>query len=100
VCAQLWVGIGATADTASQILRTSQHFNRLQAIRPDKDPNEIERDFAENNLLGDPDSIAERVRQYSQAGVDHLGLNFLAQHFDDVRAQVELFGRTVLASGR
>ena len=98
VCAQMWVGIGTDQAAASAILRDSQHFKRIQALRPDKDVGELEREFAEHNLLGDPDTIGARIQEYSEAGIDQLGLIFLAQNIDELRNRAALFGETILTS--
>ncbi len=98
VCAQVWVGVGADDAAATATLRNSQHFKRLEALRPDKDAETLTQEFQTGNLLGDPDAIKARIREYEAAGVDHLGLVFLGQQIDDLHAQVELFGQSVIAS--
>jgi probable F420-dependent oxidoreductase len=100
VCAQMWVAIGADPEDAREILHSSQHFRRLQAIQPDRAPEEIERSFATNNLVGAPDQILAQINDYSAAGVDHVALIFLARDLQELRSRVDLFGRTVLAESR
>lgn len=96
VCLQTWVSIGATAEDAVDRLRASQHFRRLRALHPSDDLNALTHSFAENNLLGTSEQINDQLAAYERAGVDHLGLVFLANTADDLMQQVELFGKQVL----
>lgn len=100
VCAQVWVGIGNDQTDAQATLQDSQHFKRLAALRRDEDVGSLTQQFEEGNLLGDPETIGKRIQAYEEAGVDHLGLIFLGQRIDDLHAQVELFGRTVISPRR
>jgi alkanesulfonate monooxygenase SsuD/methylene tetrahydromethanopterin reductase-like flavin-dependent oxidoreductase (luciferase family) len=44
------------------------------------------------NLIGTPDTIAERIREYSKLGIDHFILRF---HFGDEMASLNLFNDEV-----
>jgi probable F420-dependent oxidoreductase len=96
-CVQAWVSIGPTEDEALRRLRESQHFQRLQALQPDKSPQDLADEFRQVNLLGTPDHIRSRLAEYERAGVDHMGLVFLAADPGDLIAAVELFGTEVLS---
>jgi alkanesulfonate monooxygenase SsuD/methylene tetrahydromethanopterin reductase-like flavin-dependent oxidoreductase (luciferase family) len=100
VCVQTWVGIGETEGEARDRVAASQHMRRLQALQPDKSFETLARAFAEHNLLGTPSQIQERIAAYERAGVDHLGLVFLADTADDLLRGVELFGQAVLPNFR
>ena len=54
-------------------------------------------EFRQVNLLGTPDHIRSRLAEYERAGVDHMGLVFLAADPGDLIAAVELFGTEVLS---
>jgi probable F420-dependent oxidoreductase len=99
-CVQAWVSVGETEREATSRLVDSQHFRRLRALKPDEDEAAAIRSFAEKNLFGSPEQALRRVDAYRQAGVDHLGLVFLADRMDDLLAGVEQFGSRVLPNVR
>ncbi|HET7093730.1 MAG TPA: TIGR03619 family F420-dependent LLM class oxidoreductase [Thermomicrobiales bacterium] len=99
-CVQAWVSVGETECEATECLTASQHFRRLRALKPDEDEAAAIRSFAEKNLFGSPERIVQQIDAYRQAGVDHLGLVFLADRMDDLVAGVELFGQRVLPDAR
>jgi probable F420-dependent oxidoreductase len=100
VCVQTWVGIGETEGDARNRVASSQHMRRLQALQPGESFATLTQAFSEHNLMGTPAQIQERVTAYERAGVDHLGLVFLADTADDLLHGVELFGQAVLPSFR
>lgn len=100
VCAQLWVGIGKTAEAARDALTSSQHFRRMRAQKPDAGEDAVVAAFAAGNLLGTPVQITEQIARYRALGVQHFALIFLADTTDELAERVELFGRTVLPSLR
>lgn len=95
-CLQSWVSIGKTEEEATRRLAASQHFQRLRALHPDTSPSQLEEEFRANNLLGTPVQIRDKLSNYKRAGVDHMGLIFLANDADDLLAAVELFGAEAL----
>lgn len=95
-CAQLWVGIGETSESALDVLRRSQHFRRMQAQDPTADVDATVAKFAAGNLLGAPEQIRARMDAYRAAGVDHFALVFLAENAAELAERIDLFGRTVL----
>ncbi|HEU0115833.1 MAG TPA: TIGR03619 family F420-dependent LLM class oxidoreductase [Thermomicrobiales bacterium] len=95
-CVQAWVSVGETERDATERLAGSQHFRRLRALEPDEAEDAAIRSFAEKNLFGSPQQIVQQVDAYRHAGVDHLGLVFLADRMDDLLGGVELFGQRVL----
>jgi probable F420-dependent oxidoreductase len=100
LCVQAWVGIGETEQAARTRLLSSQHLQRVRRLYPDRDEATLADAFARDDLLGTPDQIRERIVAYADAGVDHLGLIFLASDFTDLQAGVDLFGTQVLPSFR
>ncbi|MGH9174775.1 MAG: LLM class flavin-dependent oxidoreductase [Vicinamibacterales bacterium] len=95
-CAQLWVGIGETSESALDVLSRSQHFRRMQAQDPTAGVDATVAKFASGNLLGTPEQIRSRMADYRAAGVDHFALIFLAESAEELAERVDLFGRTVL----
>jgi probable F420-dependent oxidoreductase len=96
VCAQLWVGIGETPESARDVLNRSQHFRRMRARAPDAGDGATAAAFAAGNLLGTPDQIRAQLAAYRAAGVDHFALIFLAENAEELAERVDLFGRRVL----
>jgi probable F420-dependent oxidoreductase len=50
----------------------------------------------ENYLKGSIDQVVERIRQFIDVGVIHLGLQFMIPHYPERREQIERFGREAL----
>lgn len=96
ICAQLWVGIGDTAESARDVLSRSQHFRRMQAQDPDASVDAVSAKFAAGNLLGTAEEIRTQMQAYRAAGVDHFALVFLAENAEELAERVDLFGRTVV----
>ncbi|HEU5433052.1 MAG TPA: TIGR03619 family F420-dependent LLM class oxidoreductase [Thermomicrobiales bacterium] len=99
-CVQAWVSGGETEREATRRLVESQHFRRLRALKPDEAEETAIRSFAAQNLFGSPEQMLRRIDEYGRAGVDHLGLVFLADRIDQLAAGVELFGERVLPNVR
>jgi probable F420-dependent oxidoreductase len=99
-CVQAWVSVGETEREATSRLVDSQHFRRLRALDPHDDEAAAIHAFAEKNLFGSPDQALQRIDEYGQAGVDHLGLVFLADRMDELLGAVEQFGNRVLPNVR
>jgi len=95
-CVQLWVSIGETETEARALLDGSIHFAQMRARRPDLAADDHARAFASHDLLGSPDQISERIAEYADAGVDHLGLILLARDMDELSRSARLLGEAVL----
>jgi probable F420-dependent oxidoreductase len=100
VCVQAWVSIGETERAARELLVSSQHFQRLRRLYPERTETDLVDAFARDDLLGTPEQIRERIVAYADIGVDHLGLIFLANDPAELRAGIDLFGAQVLPSFR
>lgn len=99
-CVQLWVSIGETAAEARSVLDGSIHFTQMRARRPEASADDHARAFASHDLLGSPDQIRERIAEYADAGVDHLGLIVLARDMDELSRSARLLGEAVLSPFR
>lgn len=96
ICAQLWVGIGATPEAARAVLTGSQHFRRMRSQQPNATEDAVVASFAAGNLLGTPDQVRKQIGHYSALGVQHFALIFLAETAEELATRVDLFGRSVL----
>lgn len=77
VCLQVWVSVGATEQAARVAVADSQHLRRLRHLTG-RSTNDLLNAFAETNLLGTPEQVIERLEVFQRAGVDHVGMVFLA----------------------
>lgn len=51
--------------------------------------------FASHALIGNADTLAEKVASYARAGVEHFELKFIYQSVDDLIEQLEIFSSGV-----
>jgi probable F420-dependent oxidoreductase len=49
-----------------------------------------------DRLRGSPEQLAEAVRRFEQAGVEHLALQFMVPHYPERLAQIERFATAVI----
>jgi probable F420-dependent oxidoreductase len=96
VHAQLWICIGEDRQAAEAKLRRTQHFRRLVALQPERSEEAVLARYRAGNLLGSPADVAAELRQYEQAGLDHVGLVFLATTADELLSDVALFAERVM----
>jgi probable F420-dependent oxidoreductase len=96
VHAQLWICIGEDDAAAEDKLRRTQHFRRSVALHPEHSEQAVLARYRATNLLGSPADVEAQLRTYVQAGLDHLGLVFLAETPDELLADVELFAERVM----
>ena len=84
---------------------------RVEAKKAGRDPDEVKlacclpveltaTDVApiEKYLKGSVEQVAERVRQFVDIGVVHIGLQFMIPHYPERREQIERFAREALPS--
>jgi tagatose-1,6-bisphosphate aldolase len=50
----------------------------------------------EDYLKGSPSQIIEAIKRFKDAGVSHLGLQFMVPHYPERQAQIERFAREAL----
>jgi alkanesulfonate monooxygenase SsuD/methylene tetrahydromethanopterin reductase-like flavin-dependent oxidoreductase (luciferase family) len=55
---------------------------------------------AASALVGSPATIAQRVRAFHEAGVDHFELKFIYRSVDQLLEQMEVFSREVIPAVR
>jgi hypothetical protein len=50
----------------------------------------------ENYLKGSVEQVTERLKQFIDIGVVHIGLQFMIPHYPERREQIERFAKEVL----
>jgi len=93
---QIWICTGQDDTHAEARLRRSQHFRRLLARDPRPSESSILDEFRASNLLGRPDRLIDRLRDYQAAGAQHVGLIFLGDSVDELLDDMAFFAQTVL----
>jgi alkanesulfonate monooxygenase SsuD/methylene tetrahydromethanopterin reductase-like flavin-dependent oxidoreductase (luciferase family) len=100
IAPQLVVSIGRTREEALQRFRSSQLAKHLASLASTT-LREQSGGYEERSLIGSPDAIAGRIRQYERAGVTTFaGMLFVATTVTEMREAIELFGREVLPAFR
>ncbi len=93
---QIWLSFGADAEQAEAKLKRSQHFRRLQALKPELSEEEHVARYRAGNLFGSPDDVIAQIRAFEAAGVDHMGVVFLGETTEELLADMQLFSKHVM----
>ncbi|WP_283137658.1 TIGR03619 family F420-dependent LLM class oxidoreductase [Rhizohabitans arisaemae] len=97
VALQVAVSIAPTHEEAWARFRASQLHNHLVSLSKTTLKDQGVENLAARNLIGTPESVAEQVEAYRQAGVDTLaGLLFAANTVPETLDMMAEFGETVI----
>jgi probable F420-dependent oxidoreductase len=97
VAPQMAVALGATAEGAMQVFRSSQLFNHMRSLS-ESTLKGRQADWAGRNLIGTAEQLVDRVGEYAEAGVTTIsGLLFAANDIAQTREQMQEFAETVIA---
>jgi probable F420-dependent oxidoreductase len=100
IAPQLVVSIARTREAAVERFRRSQLYRHLESLKAST-LREQTGGYDSRNLIGSPDAIGERLREYEAAGVTTLaGLLFVADTVPEMLEAVELFATEVIARYR
>ena len=97
IAPQIFVGMGRDKAAAIKNFQKSGLYEHVVSLKSStlKDDDILSLD--DFNLIGNPDDIVAKVKDYEAAGVTHLtGLLFAVNTVEDFIEQMELFSRTVL----
>ncbi|MFI6456377.1 LLM class flavin-dependent oxidoreductase [Streptosporangium amethystogenes] len=98
VALQVAVCVAPTHEEAWRRFRASQLHNHMVSLSGTTLKDQGVSDLASRNLIGTPDSVAEQVAAYRQAGVDTLaGLLFAADTVPETLDAMHEFSETVIA---
>ncbi|MEV4378045.1 LLM class flavin-dependent oxidoreductase [Streptosporangium amethystogenes subsp. fukuiense] len=98
VALQVAVCVAPTHEEAWRRFRASQLHNHMVSLSGTTLKDQGVSDLASRNLIGTPDSVAEQIAAYRQAGVDTLaGLLFAADTVPETLDAMHEFSETVIA---
>ncbi|MBI4611019.1 MAG: LLM class flavin-dependent oxidoreductase [Candidatus Rokubacteria bacterium] len=96
IAPQFAVSIARTHEEALRRFRASQLYKHMESLKAST-LREQTGGYEQRNLIGSPEGISERIREYQKAGVTTFaGLLFVAQSVAEMQEAIELFGREVL----
>jgi len=96
IAPQLIVHVGKTRDAAIARYRQSQMHKHLMSLSKSTMKGQQGVKLEDANLIGDVDSILEKVAKFKGAGVTHLlGLYFAANNVQELLDQMQLFAEEI-----
>ena len=97
VALQVAVSVAPTREEAWRRFRDSQLYSHLESLSKSTLKGKDVETFAERNLIGTPDDVAEQVARYADAGVNTLsGLLFAANTVDETLDAMAAFSEDVI----
>jgi alkanesulfonate monooxygenase SsuD/methylene tetrahydromethanopterin reductase-like flavin-dependent oxidoreductase (luciferase family) len=101
IAPQFACSIGRTHEEAVKRFHASQLYRHLESLKRSTLREQQAGGFEQRNLIGSPEEICERIRQYQRVGVTTLsGLLFVANTVPEMQEAIELFGREVVPNFR
>jgi len=94
--AQINVCFGDDPAAVEARLMRSPTYIRMVARDPQHSTEAALATFRARHLLGTPEEMVARLREYAAAGLEHLGVIFLNDTFVDLFADMETFARHVI----
>ena len=91
--------VDKTHEAACKRYRSSQMYKHLLSLSGTslKDQVKAGVDFEDMDLIGTPDEILERVKQYEEIGVNHAaGILFTAESVSELKDQMQMFAEGVI----
>ena len=96
VAPQYIVHIGKTHEAAVARYKQSQMHKHLLSLSKSTLKGQAGLSMEDINLIGDPDTIVEKVHRFKDAGVTHLlGLYFAANDVQELLDQMQLFAEEI-----
>jgi probable F420-dependent oxidoreductase len=101
VAPQIFVGVGKNKEEATKIFQKSGLYEHVVSLKSSTLKGDDIINLDDFNIIGNPDDMIEKVKEYEAAGVTHLtGLLFAVDNIDDFYKEMELFARTVIPAFR
>ncbi len=96
VAMQLIAYVGTSHEQAVDRFRRSQMYKHLVSLGASTLKEHKGSKYERTNLIGTPDEIVEKVKQFEEAGVKHLcGTYFCADSVDELLDQMQIFAEEV-----
>ncbi len=97
IAPQVFVSIGRNKEEANKTLENSGLYHHLVSLKASTLKGDSIDTLDDFNLIGSPDDIVEKVKEYKEAGVTHLtGLCFAVNTVEGFAAQMKMFAETVV----
>ena len=68
----------------------------MVALHPERSEEASMSRYVGGNLLGSPKEVAEQLRPYAAAGIEHFGLVFIGNDLSELLEDIELFAGDVM----
>lgn len=99
VAPQLIAAINQDRETARDTFKRSQVFEHLKSLTGSTLKDQSLDDLVDQNLIGSPDELIEKLDRYHDAGVNHFpAIIFAANDVTGLKEQMEVFANTVVPS--
>lgn len=97
IAPQLMVCMGQTYEEAIDRFKNSQMYHHLISLQGSTLRNQDLSRIEENNLIGTPEQVLEKIAELEKAGVTHCAaLNFITQTPAEMIEQMEFFKESVV----
>ena len=97
VAPQIFASLGRSKEEAISNLQNSELYRHLVSLKASTLKGDSIAALEEFNLIGTPDDIVEKVRDYEKAGVTHItGICFAVRTVAEFEEQMQLFAETVI----
>lgn len=101
IAPQIFVGMGKNKEEATAIFQKSGLYEHVVSLKSSTLKGDDILNLDDFNIIGNPDDMIEKVKEYEAAGVTHLtGLLFAVDNIKDFYDQMELFAKTVIPAFR
>ena len=99
VAPQLIAAVDRDGEAARRTFKRSQVFEHLKSLAGSTLKDQSLDDLVDQNLIGSPDELVEKLERYHDAGVDHFpAIIFAANDVAGLQDQMKVFANTVMPS--
>ncbi len=89
--------VGKTHEAAVERFCRSQLYEHLLSLRASTLKDQVDMDLIKANLVGSPNEVIEKIKQYQAAGVTHIcGTYYCADTVDELKDQMAFFAEEVM----
>ncbi|MDD4569730.1 MAG: LLM class flavin-dependent oxidoreductase [Tepidanaerobacteraceae bacterium] len=98
IAPQLSISIGKTHEEAEAKFKVSQVYKHLESLKQSTLKDQDTGEYGERNLIGTPDEIGERIKEYAEAGVTTFSaLLFATNTVDEMIESMQFFSEEVIS---
>ena len=97
IAPQLLVGLGRDKESATETFKRTGLYEHVVSLKASTMKHDDIKALDDFNLIGSPDDVVEKVKNYEAVGVTHLtGMLFAAQTLAEFEEQMEIFAKSVI----